>query len=107
MDDKVRKHVTQFCEARGWGQDDATVIEAIHEGEPVHREEVGHARWWNEYLYVVEIDGMFIGYKDAETTGDMSAHEVGYKFDATTICEMQAIEKTVVVYEPAGVESED
>jgi len=99
MDESIREHVAQYCRTKGWKPNDATIIEAIREAKRLHREEVGQHRWWNDYLYVVEVDGMIIGYLDSETTGDRSAWEVGCEFDPTTICRMRAVEKTVITYE--------
>ncbi len=101
MDENVRSHVAQYCKKKGWATDDATIIEAITDIYPyLHREGVGNHRWWNDYFYVIEIDGMFIGYYDAETTGDMSAYESGFEFGSSSIHEVKAVEKTVIVYEP-------
>jgi hypothetical protein len=99
LNEKVKNHVAQYCKSKGWSTDEATIIEAITEAKRVHREEVCQHRWWNEYLYVVEISGMLIGYIYAEANRDMSVNELGYEFDPSSIREMRGIEKTVVAYE--------
>jgi len=101
MNEKVRKHVVQYYESEGGSTDDATIIETITDVYPyLHREEIGNHRWWNDYFYVVEIDGMLIGYVDAEANRDESVYDLGYEFDPSSICEVRSVEKTVVTYEP-------
>ena len=55
-------------------------------------------RWWTVYTYVVEINGMYIGYEDAETTGDMNAREAGYEFNIDSICEYEPKEIKTTIY---------
>ena len=49
---------------------------------------------------VVEIDGMLIGFNDAEATGDSSPDDVGFEFDPETIVEVEKVVeiKEVVSY---------
>jgi hypothetical protein len=42
---------------------------------------------------------MLVGFIDGKTTGDDSAEEKGWEFDPSTICEVEAHEKTITVYE--------
>jgi len=100
INEKVLQHVTAFNSANGYGADEATIIESIREGKRIWRGNESKRRWWNEYTYVVEINGMLIGYRDAETTGDMSAQETGFEFDTGSIREYEAKEQTVTVYAP-------
>jgi len=102
MEERVRQHVEKHCREQGWSTDINTIIEEITESPQIYREEYRQFRWWTEYQYVVEIDGMLIGYVDAEATGDSSPREMGYKFDPSSIREMVAVEKTITVYEPAS-----
>jgi len=101
MNARIKGHVIKYKEAKGWGYDgtEDDLICTIRDAKRVHREEVGQHRWWTDYFYVVEIDGMFIGYLDAETTSDISAEECGCEFDPATIREVRPVEKTVTVYE--------
>jgi hypothetical protein len=101
MDKKVKAHLEKYAKSKGWPTTTDTLIDIARDcGNRVHREEFDTRRWWVEYLYVREIDGMLIGYYDAETSGDMSADERGYEFDPSTICEMKPVEKVVITYEP-------
>jgi len=78
------------------------LLETLFEcGEEVHREVTNSSRWWNDVFIVKEIDGMFIGYEDAETTGDSSASELGFEFDKETIeeYEVKTKTKTITYYE--------
>ena len=54
----------------------------------------------NLEVYVVNIDGMLIGYVYAEANRDESVSELGYEFDVSTICEMVASEKTIITFQP-------
>lgn len=45
----------------------------------------------NDVFNVVEIDGMLIGFDDAETTGDNSPSDVGFEFDPESIVEVEKI----------------
>ena len=51
---------------------------------------------------VVEIDGMLIGFDDANTTGDKSPSDFGWEFDPSSICEVVAKEVVTTVYEKAS-----
>lgn len=101
MNDKIRRHLARYAKVHGWPTTDDSLIEiALECGTQVHRREWDTHRWWVEYLYVRDIDGMLIGHRGAETSGDMSADERGYEFDPGTICEMRAVEVAVTKYEP-------
>ena len=93
MNECVRKHVAQYCEKKGWETDESTIIEVIQEGKRLSRVARSQRRWWNEYQYIVDVDGMLIGYVDAETNRDMSVQELGYDFDPSLICEIQPVDK--------------
>jgi hypothetical protein len=100
VDNKVFEHVKQYCVSKGWGDTEADVIEAIREGEQVWEGNKSSHRWWDVYTFVVEIKGMFIGFRNAVSTGDMSASENGYEFSSDSICEYEAKEITTTVYAP-------
>lgn len=96
---RAKEHLVQYCKSNGWEAEDSDLLEVLREAKEVYREEVGQCRWWNEYLYVVEVEGVTIGYIYAEANRDESVSELGYEFDASTICEMRPVEKTITVYE--------
>lgn len=100
MDENVRQHVEEYCKKQGWSIDIPTIIETIVEAERVYREELYQYPYWYEYLYVVQLDDMLIGYIDAESTGEFSPREMGYEINKASIREMRAVEKTTTVYEP-------
>lgn len=60
------------------------------------QEDLGDSRWWKNVFNVVEVDGMYIGYCTAETTGDNSPADVGFVFEVSTIREVIKKEKTIV-----------
>lgn len=72
----------------------------MERGKEVYREVCGEHRWWNEVFVVIDFDGKFIGYVDAETTGDRAPYEVGWEFDPETVVECQPETKVVTVYVP-------
>lgn len=105
MNDRIKQHVIKYCKKQELYKKDTIfnddiLIEEITESTNLYRKEVDQRRWWNEYLYVVEIDGMILGYYDAEATGDMSVWELGYEFDKSGIHEMKMVEITIIAYEP-------
>ena len=100
MNDKIRKHLAAHNEKHGWATTDESALETIREAERVSKVEEYTSRWWNGYVYVVKVGGMFIEYRDAETTGDKNARDCGYEFDPRTIVEVEPVERMVTVYEP-------
>ena len=99
MNSKIREHVSRYNASKGWPTTDEAIIETITESE-IYRDHGDSHRWWTEYFRVANVDGMLIGYKYAETTGDESARDKGWEFNPNSICEVDAIEKTIIVYQP-------
>lgn len=100
MNENIKQHLENYCKDKGWEINEDTLIETLKEADQLSREEISQHRWWNEYRYTVQIAGMIIGYIDAEANRDESVEDLGYEFDLSTICEMKAVEKTIIVYEP-------
>ena len=100
MNERIRAHLVQYCKKKNFSTDDATLMETIREGKRIDRKEIGVHRWWTEYRYTVEVDGILIGYIDAESSGDMSPSEMGYEVDPNSICEMRPVSETITTYEP-------
>jgi hypothetical protein len=107
MDERVRKILTEYNNSHGWSTDDDTLIETLLESDVVYEEQVDKWRWWYVYDYVTEIDGHYIRYEFAETTGDDSPDEAGWKFDPTTIELVTKKEKvgTIVYYQATDYET--
>lgn len=101
MNDKIRELLTKRLEAGNWFFDEDNMLEELREAKTIHKEEVANHRWWSEHLYVVNIDGMLISYVYARANRDESVEELGWEFDWNSVQEMQAIEKTITVYEPS------
>ena len=96
MNQKIRDHVAKYNNSNGWGSSNDDIVFSIREGGKAIWE--GHhkrRRWWVDFFRVIDIDGMKIGFWDAETTGDDSASDKGWEFDPKTICEV--VEKTEIV----------
>jgi hypothetical protein len=101
MNAKIFDYIKKYCENKGYDLiDEVTVIQVIREADHIWKSKGDRHRWWVCYTYAIEIDGMFIGYDDAEKTGDMNAEEARYQFDLDSIKEYQAREIKTIVYEP-------
>lgn len=102
MDKKVERHLIEYNKSKGWGITEDKLIETLTEAvytDLVHEEISSSHRWWVEYLTVVKVDGMLIGFGTAKTSGDMSVDERGWEFDPDSIGEMIETERVVKVYE--------
>ena len=99
MNAKIKAHLTKYYQSKGWGNSplETELIDVLKEANSVWRGEEEEHRWWISYQCVVEIDGMFIGFIDARTTGDENAYDKGFEVDDNTICEMEAKTETVPV----------
>lgn len=99
MNEKILNHVKTYNVSQGYGISEDDCIETIKESKVVWKDSGDKHRWYILYNYVVEVNGMFIGYREAENTGD---GETGYEFKPSTIHECRPVEKTVIVYEPVS-----
>lgn len=65
-------------------------------------------RWWTDVEVVAEFPTeektYYIGWMDAETTGDLTAEERGWEFDPSTIKEYEQVEKVIYSYKPKNDE---
>lgn len=55
----LKKHITQFCQEKGWGTDKDTLFEVFENRKIVWRGEPDAHRWYTNYdvVHEVEIDG--------------------------------------------------
>ncbi len=97
MNQKIKEHVAKYNLLKGYGNTDKEIIETIQESETIHEEKIDDRRWWDDWFFVVEIDGMKIGFDGAKTTGDDSPYDKGWEFDPESICEVEETTETVVV----------
>ena len=100
MKAKIKDHIINHNRSLGYGITDLDLIETLQEGPLLSRTETDSHRWWQEYEHVVSIGGVLIGFITAETTGDMTAKEAGFKFDLEGVQEMVETIKTLTVYIP-------
>jgi hypothetical protein len=100
MDQRIYDHVKKYCESKGWGTAEDDIIETIRESKKVWQDEGDVHRWYILNTRVVCIDGMYIGFDHFTITGDNSASDMGLEFDKKSICEYEAKEKVVEIYEP-------
>lgn len=98
--DELKQIIQDHCVAKGWGDSDAVLEEFLTIADTVFEERAGSHRWWNVFK-VVNVNGTLIGFIDAETTGDQSAHEMGWSVDWNSLCEVEAEEVTSTVYKRA------
>jgi len=99
MNQKIKNHLIEYCKKRGLKTDDQSLLDVLLEEDTIHRKRHEIHRHWDEYFYVVEIDGMLIGYINAESTGDLTPEEMGYKFDTGMICKVREREKIITLYD--------
>ena len=104
MEEHIKQYLLEHCKEEGYEQDDGGIYEMLRDAKNVYKECVDTHRHWDDYRYVVNIGGKFIGYIDEYATGDM-AGDLGFEFDPNTICEMKSVEKTIVVYEKVAKRS--
>lgn len=69
-----------------------------------HEQERSSRRWWDDLTVVAEVqvnddDVYYIGYRDAETTGDRSAYDRGWEFDPESIRLYEKQTKTITYFE--------
>ena len=100
MNERIRKILEDDSIKNGYTKldNDFLLLEALREGNEVYKELVEEYRWWNEYRIVIKVGDTYIGYFDADTTGDMSATEAGYEIDLDAVCEMEQVQKTITSY---------
>ena len=94
MDPKVREHVAAWNRKHGYSADnDEDIWETLVDAaEHVWSGDEDQRRWWTEYFHVVSLNGMFIGFTDAKTTGDDSARDKGWEPDFDSVCEVEPVE---------------
>lgn len=101
MNEKIREHVRAYNIREFEDASDEGIIETIRDAPSKWSTVTCERRWWEDLFVVVEIDGMLIGFDDANTTGDNSPSDVGWEFDPSSICEVVAKTVTTTVYEKA------
>jgi hypothetical protein len=99
IDKKILEHVTKYNISKGWTTDEKSIVQTIRESNHIYSALVDSHRWWDIYLCVVKIDGMFIGFYDGYATGDDHAEDVGFSFETESIMEYepQEIKKTIYI----------
>lgn len=99
MDDKILKHIQEYHNKSGWSFDGtpADIFETLNSVPIIYAKVINSHRWWNDVFCVVELDDMLIGYNGAETTGDNSPLDVGWKFDLETVVEVEKHTETKMI----------
>jgi len=99
MNEKIRQHLKDYAVKNNWSTDDDSLIEIIRESNVIWRGDEDDHRHWTECTSVVNINGMFIAYADAMTTGDANPEDKGWEFDPDAIWEVTPKEKITTIYE--------
>jgi hypothetical protein len=94
------EHIASYIKKKNWTVDDGMIHEVLMDAKMVWKGDEDRRRHWNTYTFVVELDGMYIGFENAESTGDMSAWEKGYEFDIDTVCEYEPKEIKTTIFVP-------
>lgn len=98
MNQKIKEHLIKYNTENGYSIEEESLIETLTEANVIYEKETSGSRWWNNYFRVVEIDGMFIGYKWAHAFRDETAEECGWEFDSRTIGEVEARHTMTITY---------
>ena len=98
MNEKMIKHIKNYCIKENYECNEPDdYLETLREcGKELHYELTHKSRWWNNLFCVSKLDGMLIGYNNAETTGDDKPQDLGWEFDINSICEVERHEETVL-----------
>jgi len=104
MNEKVKAHLIAYCESKGWGTDDDTLMEVLSEAKELYRKTTGSHRWYDDLFKVVEVNGMAIGFDDFYMTGDNSRSDMDLNYDLSSVCEVEKKQKTIDYYEPVKTE---
>lgn len=97
---RALEHIKTYIKKMNWTVDNETILEVLMQARRVWQGNKDKHRWWTIYTYVVELDGMFIGYDYAENVGDMSVRDAGYEFDINTVQEYEPKEIKTTIYIP-------
>ena len=97
MNNELREFLRSYMERGGFKYD--SLVELLHDMPFIYREETSTHRWWNEYFYVVNVDGRLVGFTYAEANRDESVSDLGYSPDENSICNVKEIQKVITVYE--------
>jgi len=100
MNEEIKQHITKFNQSKGWGTTEQDLINTITDSKAIWEGDEDEHRWWTNFLKVIDINGMYIGFWWAKTTGDDSPEDKGWEFDPSTICRVVAKEVKTIVYEP-------
>jgi hypothetical protein len=106
MNKKIKEHLEKFNKKHGYSLDEISLIETLKEcGKDLYRGDEDEHRWYTNYFYVKDIDGMLIGYVDAVPKDENATlADMGIEFDINSICEVVPEEKVITIYKPINKE---
>lgn len=90
--------IKQYNADNGFKTDIYSIFETLSETSTIYQEYKGNRRWWKDLFKVVELQGKFIGYDWAESTGDVSAEDLGWTPNPNSICFCEPVEVTITKY---------
>lgn len=100
MSKEIVEYLREYCRKEGYSDGDREVQEVLLESDHIYRKELSKHRWYNVFLYVVNINGRLIGFEWFECTGDNGPDDMGLEFDFDEVKEYEAFEETVTSYRP-------
>lgn len=100
MNEKIKAHLTAFCQKYKWEATDEVFSEILTEATPIFKEIGAAHRWYDEEFRVVSIDGMLIGFDWYHVTGDNSIYDMDLTLDFKSVTEVEKWTKTVIFYKP-------
>lgn len=100
MNEKIKAHLTAYCQKNGWGTSDKDLMESISEQKTIHKEIVGSHRWYDDEIRVIEIDGMLLQYAGFHFTGDHSMRDMDLEYDLDSVIEVEKTQRMVDCYIP-------
>lgn len=98
MNTKIKHHLIAVATKNNWPTDDETLLEILFEANEVYTKKVSNSRWWYTEFVVADVEGVLIGYEYARANRDEHVRDLGWEFDESTICEVEAVQETITVY---------
>ena len=100
MNERLMNKLVAYNISKGYGITEQDIIETVTEANRIWEHKVDTRRYYEEYEYVVDIEGVLVMYDGYNITGDSSMSDMGLSYDINTFCEVEKKEKVSFVYLP-------
>ena len=77
----VRQVLSEYCESKGYGTEDDSLVEALTEGKRVYSGVTDEHRWYIAQEVVNQVGDSFISFTDYIITGDNNMYDMGLSYD--------------------------